>query len=243
MATMRTRSQIVVIEHEAGCPLDRLAGWLEGVDVRMVRPYVGEPVPPTVEDGLIVLGGQMSAYDDAAAPWLPEVRDLLGATVRDAVPTLGICLGAQLLAVAAGGSVTTAAAPGRESGVIDVRWREAAASDRLLAGLPDPFAGPSMHADAVEALPPGAAWLGTSAMYPHQAFRVGSAAWGIQFHPEVSLETFRAWADGHAEVDTAAVTAEFRARDAEVVVAGRGLARRFAGLVTTSAGAPGRARR
>ena len=226
--------RVVVIEHEPGCPLDRLAGWLTGVTVEVVRPYAGDGVPGRARHGLIVLGGQMSAYDDGVAPWLPAVRGLLARSVEDGVPTLGICLGAQLLAVACGGRVDVAAAPGRESGVVDVRWRPEAASDPLVAGLADAFPGPSMHADAVAELPPGSAWLASSAMYPHQVFRVGGAAWGVQFHPEVSMTTFGVWAGEHPDVDTPAVTAEFARRDADVAAAGRQLAQRFAELVSVA---------
>lgn len=231
MPTLSLR--ISVIEHEPACPLDRMGEWLDGVDFDVVRPYAGDAVPPAVDGGLIVLGGQMSAYDDAVAPWLPAVRDLLAASVGSAVPTLGICLGAQLLAVACGGRVDVSAPAGRESGVVDVRWRAPASSDPLMAGLPDPYPGPSMHADAVSALPAGSVWLAASDMYPHQAFRVGDAAWGVQFHPEVSLPTFRGWADLHPEVDADAVTAEFKRRDDDIVRAGRALTRRFAALCRT----------
>ena len=228
------RRRVVVVEHEPGCPLDRFAGWLEGLTVEVVRPYAGDNVPEHVRDGLIVLGGQMSAYDDGVAPWLPAVRDLLARSVAERVPSLGICLGAQLLAVACGGRVDVGAAPGRESGVIDVRWRPEAASDLLVAGLADPFPGPSMHADAVVELPPGSTWLGLSEMYPHQTFRVGEAAWGVQFHPEVSLATFSAWTREHAGVDVEAVTTEFKLRDADIAAAGRAFAGRFAALVAAS---------
>jgi GMP synthase (glutamine-hydrolysing) len=233
------RRRVVVIEHEPGCPLDRFSGWLRGVTVEVVRPHAGESVPADVGDGLIVLGGQMSAYDDGVAPWLPAVRSLLARSAADGVPTLGICLGAQLLAVACGGRVEVAAAPGRESGVIDVRWRPEAASDPLVAGLADPFPGPSMHADAVVELPPDSTWLGRSEMYPLQAFRVGTAAWGVQFHPEVSLRTFTGWAREHPEVDVETVTAEFKRRDGEITAASRVLAERFAERVS---GSPERAR-
>lgn len=226
---------IVVIEHEPGCPPDRFAGWLDGVTVQLVRPYAGDAMPAAVDAGLLVLGGQMSAYDDEVAPWLPAVRNLVATAVAADVPMLGICLGAQLLAVACGGKVEVAAAPGRESGVIDVRWRPEAAADPLVAGLPDPFPGPSMHADAVVDLPAGATWLASSGTYPYQAFRVGQAAWGVQFHPEVSLPTFRSWADGHPEVDTESVVGQLRARDAEVAAAGQALASRFAAVVAEAA--------
>jgi GMP synthase (glutamine-hydrolysing) len=231
---MSQQREIVVVEHEVGCPLDRFADWLVDVDVRMVRPYLGDPVPESVRDGLIVLGGEMSAYDDEVAPWLPAVRDLLRTVVREEVPTLGICLGAQLLAIAAGGDVLVAAPGGRESGVIDVRWRAEAVADPLVSGLPDPTAGPSMHADAIVRLPDDAVWLGASSAYPHQAFRLGTAAWGVQFHPEVSLRTFRGWAVDLPEVDTEAVTAEFLDRDADTVACGRALAERFGTIVNAA---------
>jgi GMP synthase (glutamine-hydrolysing) len=236
---LRATPRVVVIEHEPGCPLDRFTGWLDGLAVDVVRPYAGDAVPllrggshgAGVVDGIVVLGGQMSAYDDDVAPWLPATRDLLRDAVATGRPALGICLGAQLLAVAAGGKVEVGAAPGRESGVVDVRWRPEARDDPLVAGLADPFPGPSMHADAIVDLPADAVWLASSGLYPCQALRVGAAAWGVQFHPEVSLSTFRGWAEHLADVDTETVTAELQARDTEVAAAGRALARRFAGLV------------
>jgi GMP synthase (glutamine-hydrolysing) len=237
MGRVEANRGIVVIEHEPICPLDRFTGWLD-VETRVIRPYAGDPVPARVDDALLVLGGTMSAYDDAVAPWLPAVRDLLATAVADHVPTLGICLGAQLLAVATGGRVEVADRRGRESGIVDVRWREPAAADPLVRDLPDPFAGPSMHADAVVELPSDAVWLAESAMYPYQAFRIGPAAWGVQFHPEVSLPTFRRWAEELSDVDIEAVTADYQARDDEVAAAGRQLARRFAAVVTAPAPAP-----
>ena len=77
----------------------------------------------------------MSAYDDADAPWLPELRALLADASTQGVPTLGICLGAQLLAVARGGRVQVAAPPGRESGIVDVRWRPEAAGDAVVGAV------------------------------------------------------------------------------------------------------------
>lgn len=225
--------RVVVIEHEPGCPVDRLGPWLRdaGCDLEVIRPYVGQPLPAAVAvDALVVLGGQMGAYDDDVAPWLPAVRDLLANAVATATPTLGICLGAQLLAVAGGGRVERGAA-GTEGGVVDVRWRTAAADDPLLGGLPEPFAGPSMHDDAVVELPADAVWLGATAMYPHQVFRVGEAAWGVQFHPEVSLPTYASWAAHHPSVDADDVVRQLRERDGEVVAAGRLLAARFTALV------------
>lgn len=228
------RPVLTVIEHQPGCPLDRMSGWLDGLEIRTVRPYAGELVPDAPADALVVLGGLMCADDDVASPWLPAVRALMARAVHDRTPTLGICLGAQLLALAGGGTVEVGAAPGRESGVIDVDPRPEAADDALLGGLPRPFAGPSMHADAVTELPAGAVWLASSPTYPHQAFRVGPAAWGVQFHPEVSAATFRGWAEILDDVDTDDVCAQFDRRESEVTAVGQHLTKRFAAVVAGS---------
>ncbi len=224
------------MQHESGCPPDRLAGWLEAAGARLevCRPYRGDVVPDRVDAGaLIVLGGHMGARDDDVAPWLPDVRALLARAVADGTPTLGVCLGAQLLALATRGRVEVGG-NGIEAGVVDVRWRPEADDDELVSDLDAPFPGPSMHRDAVTELPPDSAWLGETDLYPHQVFRVGRCAWGVQFHPEVSVQTFREWrgrvaaddwvrygVDGEAAVD------QLRARDVEVADAGRRLAARF----------------
>ena len=234
--------RVTVVQSSPDVGLDRFADWLTGLDVRLVRADLGDAVPgPTeVGDGLLVLGGQMSAHDDDAVAWLRPLRDLLAVVSATDVPALGICLGAQLLATARGGRVEAAAPPGTEAGVIDVRWRPEAATDALVAPLvrladaARTCPQPSMHADAVVDLPRGAVWLASSATYPFQAFRVGSA-WGVQFHPEAGLETLRAWADGRDDVDSAAVVAQMTARGDAVEEAGRTLAEAFAHLVRAHA--------
>ena len=164
------------------------------------------------------------------------MRDLLVASTRDGTPVLGVCLGAQLLAAACGGRVETSA-HGIEAGVVDVTWLPAAGDDPLVGGLPDPLAGPSMHLDAVVELPPGATWLGRTAHSPHQVFRVGRAAWGVQFHPEVSRATFEAWAALHEDdwpawgLSGEQVVRDLDDRAGDVEAAGRALATRFAQLL------------
>ncbi|MFC0644451.1 type 1 glutamine amidotransferase [Cellulomonas phragmiteti] len=230
--------RVTVVQSSPDVGLDRFAEWLTGLDVRLVRADLGDalPGPTEVGDGLVVLGGQMSAHDDDTAGWLRPLRDLLAVVSATDVPALGICLGAQLLAVARGGRVEVAAPPGREAGVVDVRWRPEAATDALvgplveLAGSSRTSPQPSMHADAVVDLPRGAVWLASSSMYPFQAFRIGSA-WGVQFHPEAGVETIRTWADAHDDVDTAAVVAAMTERADAVEASGRAVAQSFAHLV------------
>lgn len=248
---------LTVVQHDEDVPLDRFADWLDGVEIAVVRAWAGEAVPTdpgAVGSGLIVLGGNTNAYADDIAPWLPATRALLAAAVAADVPTLGICLGAQLLAVACGGRIQVAAPPGREAGIARIHWRAEAAGDPVLGELAAAAHSPanssahalerttsahalerttpvpSMHADAVVELPPGASWLGSSDMYPYQAFRVGSA-WGVQFHPEVGANTLRAWADEYDDIDSAAVAGEYMAHAAEIGAAGRAIAAGFVAVV------------
>lgn len=225
---------LTVVQLDEQVPLDRFSEWLD-LPLRTVRAYAGEDSGPGDRlDGLLVLGGAMSAHDDHL-PGVAATRDLLAAAVADAVPTLGICLGAQLLAVATGGKVHVAAPPGREAGVVDVRWRPEATADPLVGAL---AAGarstpmPTLHSDAVVDLPRTGVWLAASRTYPYQAFRVGSA-WGVQFHPEASPALVHDWAvqDELPAVEAAAIDEALARVDDQVRPAGRSLARAFAGLV------------
>ena len=231
---------ITVIQHADDIPLDRFADWFgDGVQARVVRPDLGEDVPASaaeVGDGLVVLGGERSAYDDDAWPWLPATRTLLASAARSGVPTLAICLGAQLLAVAGGGRVQVAAPPGVEAGAVQVRWRPEAATDAIVSGLVAASSGstvlPTLHGDSVVELPAGAVWLGSSSMYPFQAFRWGSA-WGLQFHPEASPATVAHWARQTPGADAEAVESALVAVDDQVRESGRLIAEAFVAVVLT----------
>lgn len=189
-------TKILVLEHDATDPLLRLAGWLAeaGAAVDTLRLHAGDTVPTTPNGyhAMISLGGEMGAYDDDVAPWLPAVRQLLAQAVARRTPTLGICLGAQLLAVATGGTVTRGA-DGPEIGAHLTAKRDAADSDPLFAALPMTPDVMHYHYDVVSSLPPGAILLLSSTGYPHQAFRIGPAAWALQFHIEPSADDLRAW--------------------------------------------------
>ncbi len=152
----------------------------------MRRVFAGEPLPPTPagHDGIVVMGGPMSAGSDEGFGTRRDEIALLDHTLAGAVPTLGVCLGAQLLALAAGGSVYPGA-DGPEIGWSLVDLTPARADDDLLAGLPEHLPVLHWHGDTFD-LPPGAAHLAASDRYPNQAFRVGEAAWGLQFHLEVT---------------------------------------------------------
>ncbi|WP_255372066.1 type 1 glutamine amidotransferase [Cellulosimicrobium sp. CUA-896] len=224
-------ARLTVVQSSPDVSLDTWADLL-GADLSVVRAFDGDPLPALDEvgDGLLVLGGHLSAHDDARAPWLPALRDLLLAAATSGVPTLAICLGAQLLAVAGGGHVEVAAPPGREVGVTRVFWRREALEDPVLGALAGGDAPvervASAHGDAIVDLPPSAVWLASSNMYPYQAFRLGSAL-GVQFRPEASWASLAGWCDRHDDVDTAEVLAGFDAHAAEIADGGRRLVESF----------------
>ncbi|MFL6129999.1 MAG: type 1 glutamine amidotransferase [Mycobacteriales bacterium] len=187
---------VLVVEHGPSEPVARLGGWLADagllLDVR--RPYATGPLPPlTGYAALLVMGGSMGPHDDERAPWLPDTRDLLRDAVRDGLPVLGVCLGAQLLAVALGGRVGPAP-DGPEIGPGLVAKRDVAAEDRIFRRVPFTPDVLQWHFDVIAELPPGATGLATSNRYPHQAFRVGERAWGVQFHIETTPQVVRGWA-------------------------------------------------
>jgi GMP synthase-like glutamine amidotransferase len=188
----------LVIENDPTDDVRRLGDWLTsaGLTLSVVRPHAGEPLPETLDGyaALIVMGGEQSAYD-TAIEWFPRLESLLRKAVRYHVPTLGVCLGGQLLAQALGGRVERAS-HGVEIGAKLVAKRDVAAQDPLFG--PVPFAPDVIqyHADEITMLPAGAVLLAASTYYPHQAFRVGDRAWGIQFHIETDTAMFASWAEG-----------------------------------------------
>jgi GMP synthase (glutamine-hydrolysing) len=150
--------------------------------------------PSAVVDGLVLLGGGLMPDDDERAPFLKRERALVSEAMTAAVPVLGICLGAQLLAHVAGGEVTAKSGE-TERGSCAVDLLAAAGDDPLFAGLTcyDELRMIQNHQDSITTLPPGAVHLATSEECRVQAFRVGAAAWGVQFHPEASAARLADW--------------------------------------------------
>ncbi len=142
------------------------------------------------DDGLIVLGGPMSAYENDRYPFLDTVVERIRRQLDAGRPVLGICLGAQLLAAAAGARVYRGA-DGKEIGWGEVELTDAGAADRLWAGFPRRFNTFHWHGDTFE-LPAAAEALARSIRYV-QAFRIGRLAYGVQFHPEVVPSQLEAW--------------------------------------------------
>lgn len=191
---------VLVLDHAD--PPGRLADWLveAGVDVVVCDLAAGEQLPvdlATGYGGLVVLGGKMSAADDTAFPYLAGVREALRAAVREELPTLAICLGAQLLAAAHGGQVIENP-DGPELGAQLIAKRAAAATDPLFGALPITPDVIQWHYDTVTRLPVGAVQLASSPVCENQAFRLGRLAWGIQWHIETTPEVVTGWARSDA---------------------------------------------
>jgi GMP synthase-like glutamine amidotransferase len=186
-----------VVEHEANAGIALLGERIlaAGLEMITVGPEAGCEIPlsPNGFDGVVVLGGTPGPLDDDHAQWLPDVRTLIRACLDHQVPFLGICLGAQMLAVVAGGTVGDARS-GAEIGLYDVQLSDAGRGDPLLGGLPPQVRALQWHFLEVHDLPPGSVPLARSELCPNQAFRVGPVAWGLQFHLEALTSTAQAWA-------------------------------------------------
>ena len=176
----------------------------------------GTPPPRPIDDfgAVLVFGGAMHADQDDHHPWLREENAFLQRLLDLHVPTLGVCLGAQLLAKAAHASVHRASEP--EIGWYEVDRTEEAADDPIFAELPARFTAFQWHYYTY-GMPAGAVELARSRVCT-QAFRLGDAVWGVQFHPEVTARQVASWlgSDGASEgVDVDAVAAETERRIAK----------------------------
>lgn len=236
-----TSPVVLVVEHQGNAGIGLFAERLtaQGVTLRTVGPATGEALPASLTgvSGLIVLGGSMGPSDDDRAPWLPAARALLAEGVARELPTLGICLGAQLLTTALGGEVRLMAG-GPEVGLATVSFRADAASDPLFGGIAGE-ASPTVQWHWLEAavLPRGAQLLASNTACTNQAFRVGPMAWGVQFHPEALTGTAEDWVveegDGLTELGLAgdAVVQTVRAAEPQLRGVWGSVAERFAALV------------
>jgi GMP synthase (glutamine-hydrolysing) len=166
-----------------------------GVEGDIRRVYVGESLPADVSDfaGVVVMGGPMAAHSDRGFPSRQAELDLLVDAIARGVPTIGVCLGAQLLALAGGGRVSPGAS-GPEVGWAPIALTDQAADDPLLGTLPDELTVLHWHGDTFDP-PPGSAHLASSSRYRAQAFRIGPRVWGLQFHLEVDERAVAAFLD------------------------------------------------
>jgi GMP synthase-like glutamine amidotransferase len=132
---------VLVVQNELDAPIGYLEGWLfeRGVGIEVIYPFKGDAVPtePGEYAGVIVLGGSRGVHDEDQWPWLKQEKELLRNVIKSQTPTLGVCLGGQLLADANGGKVGKTQKP--EIGVGFVEFLPEAKDDSLLSAVALPM--------------------------------------------------------------------------------------------------------
>ena len=160
----------------------------DGYEIELVNAQADRvPQRCTEYGGIVILGGPMAVYDNLS--YLEQEQNLIRIAIKTGVPLLGICLGSQLIAQAAGGRVFKGAR--KEIGWHDIHLTPSGRSD-IFSGIDkeNPLRVFQWHGDTYE-LPASAKVLAETELYP-QAFRIGSAV-GIQFHPEVDPQMIKRW--------------------------------------------------
>ena len=173
-------------------------GWK--VDSWLISADVDPPADPTGYDAVASFGGAMHADQEDGNPWLGKEKALLARLLEAGMPLMGVCLGSQLLAEAAGAAAERAPTP--EIGWFDVELTPEGRADPVIGGLAPVFRAFQWHSYR-SPLPPGAVELASSPV-ALQAYRLGESAWGIQFHAEVTEVDAVSWAVNYA-VDEDAV--------------------------------------
>lgn len=242
---MTVPAPLLIVQHEDSCP----PGWLgeewltlgRSLDVRTPYRASGRgtelPYDLSHHSALVVLGGEMGAHDDAQHGWLAPTKALLRRAVAGGLPTLGVCLGHQLLAVALGGR-SEPNPTGTAAGRTPLSLTDAGRADPLLHDL-DARPVVQLNGDVVTSTPDGTEVLAHAPDGTIQAARFGPLAWGVQFHPEAAPDIFDRWTIDKdvppQEFDAAAAAAEVRRSEAELRETNDLLARRFHRLIADKA--------
>lgn len=159
-----------------------------GFELDMRIPAIGEPLPKTMDDhaAAVIFGGPMSANDDHEE-FIREETKLIDVLLKSETPYLGICLGAQIMARALGARVAE-----HEDGLREVGYYPLTPAVEDCHLFKKPMMAYQWHREGFD-LPEGATLLARGDFFPNQAFQVGTNAYGIQFHPEVTEAMNRRW--------------------------------------------------
>ena len=232
--------RVLAIVHEASAPPGVFADAARAHGAALEEWHIsnGSSAPRDAGeyDAVMSLGGAMHPDQQGSHPWLAQEKLLLRELLDSGTPLLGVCLGAQLLADAAGAPARRAEEP--EIGWIEVELTASGARDPLLSPLPPRFGAFAWHS-YICPLPPGATALARSAACL-QAFRAAERAWGIQFHAEVTREDAEGWIEDfrsdpdalELQLDWQQLRAQTRASIDAWNELGRGICRRFLDAAT-----------
>ncbi len=185
--------KVLVIQHVAceGPGSIDVAFHRAGVQLEIVHLWQRQKIPKTLHkyEGLVILGGPMNVYEESQYPFLRDEDDLVSEAITKGIPTLGICLGAQLIAKACGARITSGAR--KEIGWYEVCLTPDGRKDEIFSCFPPKFKAFQWHGDTFE-IPRGAHHLASSDLFPRQAFRYDNA-FALQFHLEVDERMIQTW--------------------------------------------------
>jgi GMP synthase-like glutamine amidotransferase len=169
-----------------------------GYSSKILELYNGAMFPQQLDgiDAVICLGGPMNVYEEDQYPFLQDENVFIQRLLDAQIPFLGICLGSQLLAKAAGAQVTRS--PVEEIGWCRVKLTDDGLSDALFKGLGRDLLVYQWHGDTFS-IPPNGKWLAKGQDCPRQALKVGSVAYGLQFHIEITDKSIEQWSDAYSK--------------------------------------------
>ncbi len=191
----------VVLQHEQHEDAGLIGSELTKVGFQLVKRFRAVERVDLDAELVVILGGSMSVADVSQHPFLQTELAFLSERLALERACLGICLGAQLIAAAAGAQVTKGK-NGFEVGVAPVRWTKPGLEDAVVKGAPQKSTVAHWHEDTFSPVP-GATLLASTDRYSQQAFRLG-ASYAFQFHLELTADAWLHWLDAGAEALTAA---------------------------------------
>jgi len=165
-------------------------------ETRIIELQNNDPLPKDFNniEAVISLGGPMNVYEEGKYPFLKGENRFVKEILSKEIPFVGICLGSQILAKACGAKIKKS--PEREIGFYPVEIKQEGLADKLFEGVDEVLDVFHWHEDMSE-LPSEAIWLASSKGCPHQAFKIGPCAYGLQFHIEVTWPTIEKWTEAY----------------------------------------------
>jgi len=186
---VKTRPKILIVLHQEHSSPGRVGQELvkRGFALDIRKPRFGDSLPATMDHhaGAVIFGGPMSANDPDA--FLHKEIDWISVPLKEHKPFLGICLGAQMMVKNLGGTVS-----GHNDSLVEIGYYPLSPTEAGKSMMNWPKKVYQWHREGFD-LPSSADLLATSPTYPNQAIRVGPAAYGIQFHPELTHQMMVRW--------------------------------------------------